>query len=64
MKIMQDAPTFEEFMHHEREHFPTDKVLVQAIAIISVQKGFRDMTPEEVYIMLVEQATEIEEHYG
>ncbi len=53
------APSFEELMHHEREQTPSEKVLVQAIARISTQEGYRDMTPEEVYLMLVEQTERV-----
>jgi hypothetical protein len=53
------APSFEELMDGTKEQTPVEKVLVQAIARISVQKGFRDMTPEEVYLMLVEQTEKV-----
>ncbi len=53
------APSFEVLMHHEREQAPVEKVLIQAVARISTLEGFRDMTPEEVYLMLVEQTEKV-----
>lgn len=48
---------FDEFMHlpptEERE------ILVQAIAIISTQPRFENMTPEEVYNFVAAQAADI-----
>ncbi len=53
------APSFKELMSHEREQMPSEKVLVQAIARLSTITGYRDMTPEEVYLMLVEQTEKV-----
>jgi hypothetical protein len=58
MKVMQVAPSFNDFMRGS--HTPEDKILVQAIAVITVQERFHHMTPEDVYDMLVDQATQIE----
>jgi hypothetical protein len=50
-------PDFNEFMRGEQS--PVEKMLVQALAVITVQPAFHHMTPEDVYEMLVEQTEEI-----
>ncbi len=54
------APSFEELMDPAKEQTPTEKVLLQAVARIGARAGRRDMSPEEVYLMLVEQAEKAE----
>lgn len=55
------APSFDELMSNDREQTPVEKVLVQAIARISTAPGYRDLTPERVYLMLVEQTEKVHE---
>ncbi len=53
------APSFEELMDESRERTPAEKVLLQAVARIGARAGHRDMSPGEVYLMLVEQAEKV-----
>ena len=58
---MTEFPTFREFMERQREG--TDRILVQAIANLSVNV-YSTMTPEEIYEMLKNMAIQVREDHG
>lgn len=57
----KEFPTFREFMERKREG--TDRILVQAIANLSVNV-YSTMTPEEIYEMLKGVAIQIRDEHG
>ena len=57
----EEFPTFREFMERKREG--TDRILVQAIANLTVNV-YPTMTPEEIYEMLKSVAIQVREDYG
>ncbi len=58
------APSFREFMDHERIATDVDRVLVQAIANLTTEGEYRSMTRNEVYNLLVARASWIAEQGG
>ena len=55
---MEDIyPTWEELMNGEQT--PTDAVLVQAIAALSVERRYSNMNPDEVYLEIVQKTLRV-----
>jgi hypothetical protein len=53
------VPEWSELMHHKRPLMPVERLLVQCVAVVSTHPRYQDLTPEQVYDAMREQAAQV-----